>query len=155
MNDQQKIAFKSELKEFCHSLIIERIEIAKMAMENAQASANNEEKSSAGDKYETSRAMSHIEKDMHAQQLAKNLNELATLHGIGTGKVYVVAQPGAFVRCKDFSFFIASGLGKHEIKSTLIYFLSLNAPLAMVLVNKKVGDRFLFNTSEIEILDIF
>jgi hypothetical protein len=39
-------------------------------MESAQQSANSEEKSSAGDKYETSRAMGHLEKDMHARQLA-------------------------------------------------------------------------------------
>ena len=45
-------------------MIKQRIAAATLAIENAQSAANAEEKSSAGDKYETSRAMSHLEKDM-------------------------------------------------------------------------------------------
>ena len=42
-------------------------------MANAQESANAEEKSSAGDKYETGRAMMQIERDKAAQQLNESM----------------------------------------------------------------------------------
>lgn len=40
-------------------------------MEGAQEAANSESKSSAGDKYETGRAMAQLERDRHAQLLAE------------------------------------------------------------------------------------
>lgn len=48
--------------------IEERITITKLAIANAQEAANSQDKSSAGDKYETGRAMGHLEKDMYARQ---------------------------------------------------------------------------------------
>ena len=70
MNDQQKIYFKNTLKKRCIEIIEKRISSSYNSMENAQAAANEEEKSSSGDKYETGRAMSYLEKDMYARQLS-------------------------------------------------------------------------------------
>ena len=72
MNEQQKIDFKKALKTRCIEILEQRIDASYNSMQNAQAAANEEEKSSAGDKYETGRAMNHLEKDMHARQLAAN-----------------------------------------------------------------------------------
>ena len=78
MTDHEKIAFKNKLKEFCQSLIAQRIDAVKININQAQEAANNEEKSSAGDKYETSRAMNQLERDMHSRQMAESIKELAT-----------------------------------------------------------------------------
>ena len=155
MNDAEKITFKKGLKEFCESVIMKRIELAKLSMRNAQDAANSEEKSSVGDKYETARAMSHLEKDMHAQQLAKHLADLETLQQIQANRVYKEVMPGAFIMCSNFSFFISAGLGKQDVSSAVIYFVSPNAPLMKLIMNRHVGDRFLFNQQEVEILDVF
>lgn len=77
MTSQEKIAFKNRLKQTGLQLISDRIAMAKSAGDNAQAAANSEDKSSAGDKYETGRAMGHLEKDMYARQQAENVKELA------------------------------------------------------------------------------
>ena len=53
----------------CTALLVQRITVSETAMKNAQESANSEDKSSAGDKYETSRAMGHLDRDMNAKQL--------------------------------------------------------------------------------------
>jgi hypothetical protein len=129
--------------------------MAKLAINNAQEAANSEGKSSAGDKYETGRAMGHLEKDMYARQQEENIRELDELQKVNTDIIYTTAQTGAFVRCPDHSFFIAAGLGKQLIDDQPIFFLSPYAPLAKVLLHKKTGDSFLFNKMDTVILEIY
>src|ERR1700726_1020215 len=116
MNTQQKIAFKNKLKQVCQTIIEERIKLSRVFIDNAQQAANSEEKNPAGDRYETGRALGQLEKDMHARQLSENLKELASLYSINTSVIYSEVSIGAFVHCKNLSFFIASGLGKQVIE---------------------------------------
>lgn len=155
MTRQEMIAFKTGLKKTGERLITERIAVLKSAIDNAQEAANGEGKSSAGDKYETARAMGHLEKDMYAHQQAENIRELDNLQKINTDTIYTAAQTGAFIRCSDHSFFIAAGLGKQLIDDQPVFFLSPNAPLAKLLLHKKAGDSFLFNKLNTVILEIY
>jgi hypothetical protein len=155
MTHQEMIAFKTSLKKAGELLITERIAMAKSAIANAQEAANSEDKSSAGDKYETGRAMGHLEKDMYARQQAENIKELDKLQKVNTDIIYTTAQTGAFVRCANYSFFIAAGLGKQLINNQTIFFLSPDAPLAKLLLHKKAGDHFLFNKMDTVILEIY
>lgn len=150
-----KIAFKNKLKGFCQQSIEDRINAVKEAMKNAQDAANSEEKSSAGDKYETGRAMGHLQKDMHAGQLAGYLKEQAGLHAVHTGIIYDHVTAGTFVQTATFNFFIAAGLGKHTIDGQTVFFISPHAPLAALLQNKKQGNSFSFNKQELIIVDLF
>jgi hypothetical protein len=155
MNRQEKIIFKNKLKQFCSYLIEQRIKSAKAAIDNAQQAANSEEKSSAGDKYETGRAMSHLERDMHTKQVAENIKEIAMLQAIHTDIIYDTIVTGAFIKCTGMSFFIAAGLGKQIIDGEIILFLSPNAPLAKLMQNKKTGDHFLFAGKDCAIAEVF
>ena len=132
------------LKEFCEQVIIQRIAGSNKAMNEAQAAANQEEKSSAGDKYETSRAMSHLEKDMHARQLLAYQQDLNALRTINVNSIYNTPAPGAFVQTTKAAFFIAAGLGKQVVDGAQVIFLSPVSPLAQLLMKKKVGDEFDF-----------
>ena len=51
------------LYELCCTYADSRIRVAQEAIQQAQQAANMEEKSTAGDKYETGRAMAHLEKE--------------------------------------------------------------------------------------------
>ena len=155
MTDREKIFFKARLKEFAKAVINERIQSLKTVIENARQAANNEEKSSAGDKYETARAMSHLEKDMHARQLAENIKELSLLHAINIHSISTEASAGAYLQCNGISFFIAAGLGKQTVDDKKIIFLSPQSPLATSILHKKEGDKFLFNQSEVIIAVLF
>src|ERR1700744_2782973 len=115
MTDAEKIAFKNRLKRWALDLIGQRITASREAVDQAQQSANSEEKSSAGDKYETGRAMGHLQKDMYARQLAESVKELANLHAVQTEKIYPTAQTGALVQTDTIDFFIGAGLGKHSL----------------------------------------
>jgi hypothetical protein len=123
-------------------------------MNSAQESANSESKSSAGDKYETSRAMNHLQKDMYASQLAANRLELAALLSINCGSIATSIGNGCYVQTKKAGFFIAAGLGKITIDGITVYLLSPNAPLSQILFTKKTGDSFLFN-KELLLIELF
>lgn len=155
MTSQEMINFKTSLKKAAEQLITERIEITRSAINNAQEAANSEGKSSAGDKYETGRAMGHLQKDMFARQQAENMKELDQLQKVNTNIIHTTAQTGAFVRCSTYCFFIAAGLGKQLIDDRPIFFLSPHAPFAKLLQQKKVGDSFLFNKMEVVLLEIY
>jgi hypothetical protein len=155
MEDPEKIAFKTRLKRRALDGIGERITVARESIDQSQQAANQEEKSSAGDKYETGRAMGHLQKDMYARQLAESIKELAALHAVNTDTLYPTAGAGAFIRGDGIAFFIAAGLGRQQAEGQTIFFLSPQAPLAKILQNKKPGDTLTFNGSLVTILEIF
>ncbi|RAJ88102.1 hypothetical protein CLV59_101867 [Chitinophaga dinghuensis] len=155
MTGQEMMEFKANLKRIGESLIQERIAATKLAIDNAQEAANSEEKSSVGDKYETGRAMGHLQKDMFTRQQLENKKELEQLQKVNVNTIYSGVQTGAFVKCADYAFFIAAGLGKQLLDGQQIFFLSPGAPLARLLLHKKKGDHFLFNKQEMTILDVF
>ena len=151
----EKVEFKQRLLKQCIQIIEQRIAAALTVIENAQFAANSEEKSSAGDKYETSRAMSHLEIDMHSRQLSSNRLELAALLNVDCNKIYDTTTTGSIIFCKGGVFFIAAGLGKLHFEGLDLYLLSPLAPLASVLFDKKVGGIFTFNKTELSIIDTF
>lgn len=155
MTRAEKIHFKQSLKQAGLAIIEQRIAAARLLMDDAQQAANQEEKSSAGDKYETSRAMGHLQKDMHARQLAEQAKELAALRAVNVDLLYETATSGALIQCEKIAFFIAAGLGKQAVGGTTVFFLSPQAPLALQLQHKKAGDHFVFNSVQIRIVELY
>jgi len=155
MTEQQKIKFKNKLKQAGIGIIQRRVDVAKAAVNDAQDGANSEEKSSAGDKYETGRSMGHLEIDMHGRQLAEIQKELTNLQGVEINKVHESATIGTYIKTKNDSFFIAAGLGKQKVEDDTIFYLSPLAPLAKILIGKKVGDHFVFNEKKTIIVDLY
>jgi transcription elongation GreA/GreB family factor len=146
--------YKIQLKEKCRSLIQERIDSLRMSMHAAQNAANEETKSSAGDKYETSRAMGHLEKDMYARQLAETGKEMASLMSIDCTVTNKTVQAGNMVLCDDISYFILAGIGKITFNGKLIYVISPNAPVAKLLIGKKAGDIVTIHKNTAQIIEI-
>lgn len=155
MTDTEKIAFKNRLRRWALDHITQRINTSRAAIDQAQEAANNEEKSSAGDKYETGRAMGHLQQEMHSRQLTEYLKELATLHAVNTEQLYTDGRPGAFLRGEGLAFFIAAGLGRHNIDGETIFFLSPHAPLAKALQNLTAGDRITSGQINTTIKEVF
>lgn len=151
----EKTKFKKRLLQHAVGLIEQRMTAAAHAMEAAQAASNAEEKSSAGDKYETSRAMNHLEKEMHSRQLEANRKELAALYSIDCLGTYQSVTTGCIVQTGESFFFIAAGLGKISFEEMDIYLLSPHAPVASQLYGKKKGDSFIFNKMKNKITGVF
>jgi len=155
MTSQEQIAFKTTLKEKCRQLIQERMDSLMISMKISQETANEETKSSAGDKYETSRAMGHLEKDMYARQLAETAKEMASLMGVDCSLLYTTVSPGCLVRCKQINYFILAGIGKIDLNGELIYVISPNAPVAKSLLGKMKDDIVNINKDKYQIKEIF
>jgi hypothetical protein len=152
---EKKAAFKQRLKAHCIAVIQQRIDTASDAMKQAQESANNEGKSSAGDKYETGRAMNQIERDNYAYQLSVAMEDMALLRSIDADKLYEKADNGSVIQSADAAYFIATGLGVITFEDIKIVVLSPKAPLSNQLRGKVKGDTILLNGKTIEIKAIF
>jgi len=145
---------KKHVHEECLRLVEEKIQTAKSAMEAAQASANNESKSSAGDKYETGRAMAQLERDKSAGLLADSAQMKGALLLINPEKTSNHIQPGSLVVTDQGIFYIAIGLGLIQIEKTPIFVLSPVSPLGKSFLNLHVGGKASFNGKEYNVIRI-
>lgn len=155
MTVAEKMVFKQQLFLQAAAILEQRIATTVTAMHNAQRAANEEEKSSAGDKYETSRAMSHLDKDMYARQSEANKKELLMLQTVNVERIYDRPIAGSVIRFESFFFFIAVGIGRIVFNDQPGFMLSAAAPLAASLLDKKKGEMIYFDKANLQILDIF
>jgi transcription elongation GreA/GreB family factor len=146
---------KSELLDHCIKLQQQKVDIARKAMDDAQESANMEEKSSAGDKYETGRAMSQNTRDMNARQLQEALHQMAILHQIKPEKQFNTAELGALVKTTQGNYFLSISLGAFEHRNEKFFAISPLAPVSQAFLGKKKGQSASFQGKKIEILEIF
>ncbi len=142
------------LKENCIAIIQERLNGLQKVMKESQEAANEETKSSSGDKYETTRAMNQLDKDMYARQLAENRKELAAIMDTDCEKKSSAVGAGSFVQCDKACFFILAGLGKIEFENKSIFVISPNAPLAKAMIGKVTGESIIFNKQEMVIEEV-
>ncbi|AQG77948.1 GreA/GreB family elongation factor [Spirosoma montaniterrae] len=136
---------KHALLNQCRQYVQQRIATARQAMQAAQEAANSEEKSSAGDKYETGRAMAQLERDRHAQLLAEALKLEQELSRVDAEKDYKIAQPGSLVITDRGRFFVSISAGKMVVDSVEYFAISPASPIAAALLGKKTGDAITFN----------
>ncbi len=136
---------KEALYTHCQTYVDTRIATARQAMEAAQEAANSESKSSAGDKYETGRAMAQLERDRHATLLADAVKQQQELSQIDAQKTYVTAQPGSVVLTSQGNYFIAISAGKIRVDGVDYFAVSPASPIAVALKNKAAGQSVAFN----------
>lgn len=138
----------------CLAYVQERILTATEAMQAAQESANSESKSSAGDKYETGRAMAQLERDRHAQLLADAKRMLADLEKINPGITTSVVVPGSLVRTSRGTFFLAISAGKLTLDGADYFAVSVASPIGALLLGKRVGEVVMFNKMGYEVVGL-
>lgn len=145
---------KAELLALCLSYIQTRIDTARQAMEAAQEAANSESKSSAGDKYETGRAMAQLERDRHATLLAEARRVARDLSQINVDKGYETVQPGSLAITSRGRFFISIGAGKLTLNGVDYFAVSAASPIGTALSGRKATDTITFNKLVYELLEV-
>lgn len=136
------IPLKQTLLAACGRYVAQRIETARRAMEAAQTSANEESKSSAGDKYETGRAMAQIERDRHARQLAEAQQLQAELSRMSADITSDVVRVGSVVETTAGWFFIAISAGKITHDGQDYVAVSAASPVGRALLGLRAGDTY-------------
>ncbi len=138
MSDTESI--RALLIHECDQYVQQRIDNAQQAMSDAQAAANHEEKSSAGDKYETGRAMAQIARDQAALQLMEAQKLKSAVERIRSVNLSDRVGPGSLVQAGAHHFFLSIPAGKLTVGGKDFLFLSPASPLGSQLVGKKQGD---------------
>ncbi len=146
---------KESLYSHCQAYVETRITNARQAMEAAQEAANSESKSSAGDKYETGRAMAQLERDRHATLLADAMKQQQELGQIDAQKTYPTVQPGSLVTTSRGNYFISTSAGKITLDGTDYFAVSPASPIAAALKSKAVGETITFNKLSYQITTIY
>lgn len=115
---------------------------------DAKDSRDNDTKSSAGDKYETGRAMMQQEMDQAENRLSQIKALKNELNRLPLEESSDDVIPGSLVKTTAGMFFIGVSLGKIEVGDQMIFAISTASPLGKLLHLKKEGDTILFNGQE-------
>lgn len=145
---------KKELHQVCLAELQTRIDRIRLAVEEIQAAANEETKSSAGDKFETGRAMMQQEKDKMAHQLAINVSWKNQLNLLNPAETKEVVAIGSLVITQEGKYYLSIPLGKLKLTGQTYFAISLASPIGKALLNKKAGDEIVFQQRKISILRI-
>lgn len=145
---------KKELHQLSLSTIEDKIASLQLAIKSIEESRNNETKSSAGDKYETGRAMLHMEEEKSRTQLVKTQELKLLLSEINPETSFDEVALGCLVVCTQGKYFISVPIGKLVLHDETYYCISMASPIGLKLRGKKVGEEISMGDKKIKILNI-
>ena len=135
--------------------VLEKISDYEEAIQGAQHSANEETKSSAGDKYETGRAMAQLEIEKNTTQLSEAKRLKKALEQIVSDRKYPSVQPGSVVLTNQGNFYVAISAGPFTIENKVYFAVSPASPIGQKLVGLGSGDSFNLNGKTFNVLGVF
>ncbi len=153
MSNKIHLHFKKLVAESCIQVLTNRMELAGKAMNDAQEAANGEEKSSTGDKYETSRAMGHADRELYAKQMLEARNDLEHMRLLNLEKSDYI-KAGSLFEVNEKLYFIGPGLGRINVEGSEVMVISKKAPIFSVFLNRKSGEELDWNGSKWEIGEV-
>jgi hypothetical protein len=146
---------KSAIWEAVLKNIRERLERCQMEKQGAQDAANQEGKSSAGDKYETGRAMAQRQvAELQLQELQwQQMLDKALLWQTAGSSAQIA--PGSLIRLGDRWMLIGPGLGLCTTENGISFLsVSVSAPVGQMVLGKKQGDSVLFQGNSMRVEEI-
>jgi hypothetical protein len=145
------MSIKVKLHQLCLAKIEEQIFAIKQSIDDARSSELEETKSSAGDKYETGRAMMHLEIEKLDTQLAEAEKTKSYLLQINPNIVSQKVQVGSLVYTNAGNYYLSVSTGTFTIDGEKFITLSSASPLGAKLVGLGAGSEMLFNNKSIRI----
>lgn len=136
------IELKKELYQRCLDYVHNRMEAARLAIEEAQKASNDDTKSSAGDKFETGRAMMEQETQRNTIQLNEANKLKVALNQLNPNVVSDKAEIGSLVVTNNGNFYIAISAGKIIVNDEAYFAISPASPVGLILIGRRKGDEF-------------
>ena len=133
----------------------EQQEELEVIAQDLKKSLDEEGKSSAGDKHNTSRAMIHLEQEKIANQfqLIKNqIQQLNQMKEVSTKNASIGF--GNLVKTTNYYFLLGISLGKINVEEIQVFCISMDSPVGRQFLGKKVSEKILFMQKEEEILQV-
>ena len=150
---QASLLKKNILEELIQRVSTKLINI-NFLISSAVDSRNDDTKSSAGDKHETSRAKVQTDIDNYMKQKLNLITQLNLLKSIDLVKTSRKVDHGSMVYTDKGIFFIAIGLGKLTVNEENIFAISLASPIGMVMKHKLEYHTFNFRNIQYKITKI-
>ncbi|MCE7061087.1 transcription elongation factor [Dyadobacter sp. CY343] len=146
---------KSTVIQHLKLLLEEKMSVSWNAMEAAQESANDQGKSSMGDKYETSRSMGQLDRNMHARQFEQARQERLVLERVSASEASQRVAVGSLLETTAGWFFVAVSLGSVKINEETVLAVSSSSPVGASLLGKEARSKFDFMKKQHEILRLY
>lgn len=145
---------KSSLYQLCLKFIEERIETAEIALKQAREASNDDTKSSAGDKYETSREMMQQDIDRNKRLLIDAEENQHLLNSLKDMPHSDAARNGSLVITDQGNFYLSISAGQLHIGKDVYFAISAVSPIGKLLLGKVKDDQFDFNGRKYHIKDV-
>ena len=145
---------KKQVYYHCLRLVQKKLADIELAIREAQLTANEETKSSAGDKYETGRAMMHLEQEKLASQRVATQQLKKVLDQIDPTRSAAKVGLGSLVQTNRGWFLVAVGIGQVEVEGESCFVISPAAPLGKALWGRQPGEIVLVNAQATEIMAV-
>ena len=148
-------SFKEALYTACMQAIESRIQHAEEALVQARDASRDETKSSAGDKYETTREMMQQDIDRNSTQLYEAKKLSFQLEQSRDAEIADKIVPGALVKTSRAWMYLAVSIGKLQIGQFSVFVISPASPVGRALIGKTMGDKFTINGMDQTIESIY
>jgi len=145
---------KAELYKLCQQFIAQRIDTAETALEQAREASNDDTKSSAGDKFETTREMMQQDISRNKRLLMDAKQNLQVLESL---KDYIdsnVVKNGSLVHTSEGAFYISISAGHLLLGEQSYFAISALSPIGQLLLGKQATEKVTFNQKEYVILEV-
>jgi hypothetical protein len=135
---------KSAVIDELDSQLLRKLSYLNTSLNQAIDSRNSDTKSSAGDKFETSREMAQIEIHKIETEILKTQQFITDL--ASKASQLIITDKGAFL--------ISIPFGKVMVNTTEVFCISNSAPITKQLVNTEISANFEYRGVTYNILDI-
>jgi transcription elongation GreA/GreB family factor len=131
-----------------------KFEELKNARDKVQESIVGEDNSTAGNKFETARAMGQEELDRLNQTMNIAIRELTLLSNISPDKPCDSVQLGALITTDKKMMYLCVGLGKIEMGKDTVFAISTSSPIGQQLMGAEKGTEVVFGGKKEKILSV-
>lgn len=145
---------KKQLIAACKEYTEGRISRFNASMNELEEALKPESRSCMGDKYETSRAMLHLEFEKMAGQAEQFNNLKKTVNLIEVQAESAMVSFGSVVRTTGANYFISIPAGEIKAAGENFFAVGINSPVAQQLLGKSAGDSFVINGKSATIREI-
>jgi hypothetical protein len=139
------MTFKEKVYQAYELLLSERVALLQVAMTDLIESSNNETKSSAGDKYETTREMLQLEKAKVVTQLKDAQQQKLLFEQVTANPLTNKIEKGSLVKTSKGYLYIHIALGKVVVNGITVMSLSPQSPLGSKLIGLRPNSSISFN----------
>ena len=140
MKKRDATSFKEKVYACCMKKLNDKIQNLQDALDDLKSGAENDVKSSAGDKHETEGAMIQLEKEKISRQLDETLRQKSDLEKIDIAAASPEIASGSLIKANNMYFFLGIALGKINVDDKQVIAFSLHSPVGQKMAGLKAGD---------------